>query len=156
MDEGQRVKIAFRLERDEDGYPPADWETMWAAPVGGDLFRLDSIPFFAGLVSCDDLVRASPREGMLLFDAVVEIGGHSTIRVIAFRDEMVPALRAELARLGCSTELSHVPNLFAVDVPPDVAYEGVIERLAGHAAEGAIDYEQSCIQHDANRDGGVS
>lgn len=152
----ERVKIAFRLEQDEDGYPPAGWETMWAIPLGGGRFRLDSIPFFAWLVSCDDVVRASPSEGMLLFDAVAEAGGHSTIRVIAFDDEVVPGLRVEQARLGCSTELSHVPCLFAVDVPPDVSCKGVIDLLSAHAAEGIVELEESCIQHDAAFEGWAS
>lgn len=42
-----RVKILFELEQDEDGYPPASTETLWASRAGDGLFKIDNIPFFA-------------------------------------------------------------------------------------------------------------
>jgi hypothetical protein len=39
----QYVKVLFDLEQDEDGYPPAAAETLWAVQVGDGLFQIDNI-----------------------------------------------------------------------------------------------------------------
>jgi len=41
-----RVKVYFDLEKDADGYPPVNSESMWAVPMGEFRFRIDNIPFF--------------------------------------------------------------------------------------------------------------
>jgi hypothetical protein len=43
----RHVKVLFQLEQDEDGYPPASVESLWALPKGEGLFQVDNIPFFA-------------------------------------------------------------------------------------------------------------
>ena len=40
-------KIMFRLAKDPDGYPPDDWETLWAYEVEPGLYSIDNVPFFA-------------------------------------------------------------------------------------------------------------
>ena len=141
------VKVHFRLEQDEDGYPPHEWESLWARELGADLYELDNIPFFAQLVGLGDHVRATHRDGVLVFDEVVATGGHSTVRVIAFNEEAVPDLREQLEELGCGSEMSHVPTLFAMDVPPDVDYAGVRRFLDDLAGQGQLEYEESALQH---------
>ncbi len=141
------VKVHFRLEQDEDGYPSYEWESLWALELGADLYELDNIPFFAQLVSLGDHIRATHRDGVLVFDEVVATGGHSTVRVIAFNEEAVPGLREKLEELGCGSEMSHVPTLFAVDVPPDVDYAGVRRFLDDLAGQGRLEYEESALQH---------
>ncbi|MEV6281360.1 hypothetical protein [Kribbella sp. NPDC051770] len=41
-DDVQHVKVRFELEPDEDGWPPASSEGLWAVPVGEDRVRLDN------------------------------------------------------------------------------------------------------------------
>lgn len=142
-----RVKIAFRLTRDADDYPPADWEHLWAIPRGVDQFELDNIPFFAKGVASGDLVAAHHDDDQLIFDRVLQPGGHSTVRVIMFEADQKAAVRDELAQLGCETEGSHLPNLFAVDVPPVVVYSDVIDRLTQKVDAGILDYEEAAIRH---------
>lgn len=119
-----RIKILFELKKDEDGYPPADVEQLWAEPLGNNLFKIDSVPFYVKGISCEDVVEASPdSEGELRFRSLVKPSGHNTLRVIVFREspdprplaDRVADLRNQLAKIGCSTELSHVPGLVAVD-----------------------------------------
>jgi hypothetical protein len=50
------VKIGFKLERDKDDYPPADYEWMWANRVSSSTFKIDNIPFFAKGIACGDIV----------------------------------------------------------------------------------------------------
>ncbi|WP_331773678.1 hypothetical protein [Embleya sp. NBC_00888] len=40
------VKIHFRLEADEGGWPPANTESLWAVDLGDGTVRLDNIPWF--------------------------------------------------------------------------------------------------------------
>ena len=65
MNEEKHVKICFPLEPDEDGWPPVTAETLWAVELGGGLFRLDNIPFYARGVSDGDTVSAIRKMGFL-------------------------------------------------------------------------------------------
>lgn len=141
------VKIHFKLEQDEEGYPPVDWESLWATPVGEALYMLDNTPFYARGVSSGDTVTAVAVNGRLEFTTMAAPGGHATVRVVAFDEHVVPELRASLKRIGCSSEVSNLPALLAVDVPPVVDYARVMELIESYAASGSIDYEESSIQH---------
>jgi len=71
-------KIWFNIEQDEDGYPPVQIESVWATPVGGNLFRLENVPFFAKGVSFKDEVSTSEGpDGKRWYEDVVEPSGHS-------------------------------------------------------------------------------
>jgi hypothetical protein len=139
-------RVAFRLKRDDDGYPPADWEHLWARPVGDSMFKLDNTPFFARGVSYGDIVLVELREGMHVFDRVVRPSGHSTLRVILFKPELVDDLRSQLRALGSQTELSHIPGLIAVDVPPSVDLARVKALLAAGEAAGDWEYEEAAVR----------
>lgn len=144
-----RVKIAFPLSRDSDDYPPADREHLWAISHG-DRYEIDNIPFFVKGVSAGDLVAAHNDGGELIFDRVLDFGGHSTVRVVMYDPAKKEAIRNKLAKLGCESEGSHLPNLFAVDVPPAVNYAEVISLLMKEADENILDYEEASIQHRTN------
>ncbi len=51
--------------------------------------------------------------------------GHSTIRLWFTSASDVPEVRDELKRIGCASELSDLPRLVAVDIPPGIAYANV-------------------------------
>ena len=138
-------RVAFPLTRDAEGYPPADWEHLWAEPVGEMLFTLDSIPFFVRGVSVGDTVRAEWRDGMLVFRDVVDFAGHSTLRVVLFDMALRDALRHDLSGMGCETELSHSPALIAVDVPPSASLAALREFLASGEAAGSWEYEEGAV-----------
>jgi len=76
------VKVLFDLEQDEDGYPPAAAETLWAVRVGDRLFQIDNIPFFVRGIAVNDIVSATPEEGVFRYKEVVQPSGHGTIRLI--------------------------------------------------------------------------
>ncbi len=128
-DTSPRIKIAFRLEQDEDGWPPVSWELIWAIPGLGDTAELGNIPFFAKGVAAGDLVAFSRDGDQLTFAGVLLPGGHSTIRVIMYESGQTAATREALQAMGCETEGSHLPSLFVVDVPPNADYRHVTEFL---------------------------
>jgi hypothetical protein len=139
------VKIFFELEQDEDGYPPASVESLWARPVGEGLFKIDNIPFFATGVAMDDVVAAIPDGGVLQYKDVVQPSGHSTLRIIVYEESQTAEVRALFKRMGCSTELSHIPGLIAVDVPPSVSLQSLRRVLDEGRSQGRWDYEEACL-----------
>jgi hypothetical protein len=145
-DGGGEVKVSFRLERDEDGYPPADWEHLWARWTADGLYELDNTPFFARGVSYGDVVAADFANGLYEFREVVRPSGHSTLRVIVLEGGRMQELRASLHDLGCSTELSHLSNLVAVDVPPSVPYGDLTTFLQSGENAGYWEYEEAAVR----------
>lgn len=152
MSEAEYAKVAFKLPRGDDGYPPVDWENLWAIALSDGSYRVDSVPFYVTLVSCGDVVAASHVDGQLTFRKFLAAGGHSTLRVIAYDVDRVAELRSKLSGLGCATELSNVPSFFSVDVPAEVNFSAVMAFLKRFAGQGVLDYEEASIQHG---DGGV-
>jgi len=139
------VKINFRLERDSDDYPPQDVESVWAVPVGNDAYRLDNVPFFVTGISSEDIVRAKPQDGVLLFLELVEAGGHSTVRVLIGNRDETQTVRDELRAMGCSSEGTNIPGLVAVDIPPSVRYAEVRDFLMTGEQNGRWEFEEGCI-----------
>jgi hypothetical protein len=147
---GHWVKVVVALEQDEDDYPPAAYENLWASPVEAGLYKIDNIPFFAMGIALEDVVSAEPEQGVLLFREVVRPSGHSTIRIFTEDTEQVPAIRAFFAELGCLSEQSHIPGLIALDVPPPVPLELLRQFIADGAEEDAWGYEEACLADSAN------
>jgi len=147
MTEHSRIKITFRLEQDEEGWPPVSSELMWAIPRTGDTAELDNIPFFAKGVAAGDIVAFSRDEGQLTFAGVLVPGGHSTIRVIMYQLDQKVATRDALQQLGCETEGSHLPSLFAVDVPAAASYRRVLEFLNERSSADVLEYEEGVVRH---------
>jgi len=83
---------------------------------------------------------------------VVRPSGHSTLRVIVYEESDAPGLRRQLEELGCDTEQSHIPNLFAVDVPPSVSLEAVRQLLDADTASEHWEYEEACLGEQARRE----
>jgi hypothetical protein len=139
------VKVVVALEKDEDDYPPADYENLWAVPVGEGLFRIDNIPFFAHSIALGDIVAASPEQGLLRFKEVVQPSGHSTVRLILYDAAEVPKVREHFKQLGCESERSHIPGLIAFDVPPSVSWAVIQRELEAGYVQERWDYEEACL-----------
>jgi hypothetical protein len=139
------VKVVFELEKDEDDYPPADYEGLWAIPVGEGLFQIDNIPFFAQEIALGDVVSAIPEGGELRFQQVVRPSGHRTLRLIIYDKEQVPAVRKLLEERGCASEGSHIPGLISVDVPPSVSLAMLRSLLDAGEAQERWGYEEACL-----------
>lgn len=57
------VKVVVALEQDEDDYPPATYENLWARPVEAKLYKIDNIPFFAMGISLESKDTLNPHAG---------------------------------------------------------------------------------------------
>ena len=138
-------KLFFRLEQGEDGYPPADWESLWGTQHGEDTFIIDNIPFYACGISIGDLVKARDVQGELRFEEVVRYSGHGTVRIIIYDTSEVQTIREELDQLGCSSELSHVSGLIAIDIPPEATFDELHKFLENGEKLGRFDYEEAAV-----------
>ena len=143
-----REKILFSLKKDEDGYPPFNYERIWAKPIEKNLWELDNIPFFATEVCNHDTILAEKDEdGDLAFKRVENRGGHSTIRVYFNDEKYINSTREKLKTLGCSSEGSNIKSLVAIDVPKDQDISRIRNFLEELHTQGIIDIDDGCIQH---------
>ena len=111
----QQVKIWFRLNPDEDGYPPFSSESVWASEVQIGRYELENIPFCARTAALGDIVSADDVDGILWFRAVEVASDNSVIRVFvqSGRDKLVDALTQRAVRVEIAND-----RLIALSVPP--------------------------------------
>lgn len=141
------VRVLFKLEKEEEDYPPVDYERLWARPLGEGLFEIDNIPFFVRDISVGDVVAAQQGEEEAVFSALVRESGSSTLRVIVFDPTHVENVRRRLQEFGCSTELN-VSKMLGVDVPAQVDLQAVRAWLMEKQSSGTLEFEDACIRHD--------
>lgn len=124
--------------------------------VGGNLYRIDNVPFFVFGVSCDDVVVAELDQLLSLhYVSLEEESGHSTIRVVLYEgtpdgtplSERMQLLREQMKAIGCPSEQSHIPGLVAIDVPPNVNYELVRDILDRGLKQELWSYEEATLAH---------
>lgn len=79
------VKILYIIpEGEEDA---GQGESLWAYPLGNQLYELQNIPFHAEHLNVEDIVRCSePPDTKPVIQELVKRSGNRTLRVI-FRDE---------------------------------------------------------------------
>jgi hypothetical protein len=145
--EKRYVKIVFPLPKEADGYPHDAAETLWAWEKAPGLYSIDNIPIFVKGISCGDVVSATGDGEVLDFAALVESSDNSVFRVYVFDETKVRTVREELLSLGCESELSHVPNLIAVEVPADVAIGPFLTHLMQGSSDKRWDYQEGSLRH---------
>lgn len=137
------TKILFRVPG--DSARAFEVESMWGEPVSNG-YRLDNIPFYAKEIALEDIVSAEPdADGALWFSQLVEESGHSTVQIWFEEGVDVQSYRDQLLALGCPSELSDLPRLIAVDVPPSVSYAAIRGFLDREHHAGKLDYQEACI-----------
>ena len=120
-------KVVFRIEKGEDGYPPFDLEGVWAEETTDGGFVIDNIPFFARQATLGDVVEVRHTEGATFYLSTRQRSGNSLLRVVFFEGHDPSNLRFDLAKLGCSTEQSHLQSLIAVNVPSTVKIDNTVD-----------------------------
>ncbi|MEP7157674.1 MAG: DUF4265 domain-containing protein, partial [Betaproteobacteria bacterium] len=82
MTGNENVKVTFQL--DANDWHGHSTESLWAEKVGRATYRILNVPFFAKEISYFDVVYArKDRRGRLLFEAIVDRGGFSTMHLVA-------------------------------------------------------------------------
>jgi len=145
------VKVRFSLEQDEDGWPPATSEGVWAEPLGGDRYRISNTPWWVRGLSYDDVVEArADSDGILWATRKITFSGRLTVRVIPLREG--PLAGSERAVLDAFTDLGvggeiagHGYRIVALDIPPDADFRAIVARLRAGQADGSWAYEEACV-----------
>ena len=143
------VRVRVRLEQD-DGWPPAESEGLWAQERPGGTYLLANTPFFAFGLSQGDLVRGAPDEGgVIWFIQRVQRGGSLTVRIIT-TDPADPLehVVAELKPHGVSGESMERPRLLALDLPPGSDLASAKALLAAGVVSGRWHVEESDISEE--------
>jgi hypothetical protein len=147
FDDQKYEKVMFRLQKDEDGYPPDDWESLWAYELEPGLYSIDNVPFFARGISWEDVVSAERVGDELHFKDVVRPSGNSVLRVIVHDTSDADEVHEKLSEMGCDTEQSHIPSLISVDVPPSIDLRTILNFLDQGKANNRWGYETASIRH---------
>ena len=121
INEEELVKVLFRLEPDELGYPPASAEGAWSIVNKDGTYTIRSIPFYIMETSWDDTVSAFVDDGQLWYSTTLKRSANTTVRVI-FYEEATKSDRVKLKTqltdvFGCGWEECS-PMLISINVPP--------------------------------------
>ena len=143
------VKVHFRLESDNSGYPPAECEFLWCIPTKRGSYIVDNIPFFARDISLGDEISAEKVDKVLWFSRVLSESKNSTVRVLLKRPHLTVAIREKLGALGCGTELMDELSLLAVTLPPDSRIAEALSFLDKEAERLNIGIEESAVRYQS-------
>lgn len=120
-------------------------ESMWAKPIGGDLYELHNSPFSAYDLNYLDVVFAvahNPEHKPKVI-RVERRSGNRTLRVI-FKNETKQAERILMLKgldgYGVTWEGSN-HKLFSLNIPPSGNYQATCDRLWEWEQAGLLEYE---------------
>ncbi|MFC1438988.1 DUF4265 domain-containing protein [Streptacidiphilus sp. N1-10] len=144
------VKVHFRMDVDEDGWPPASVESLWAVDLGDGTVRLVNIPWFARGVASDDIIRVEvDEEGVRWAMETVQASENCTIRLIVLKDGgSIPARQSVLEdfrRLGTTGEGIEQYRMVALDIPPDADLPRIRKLLEHGESKEWWHWEEGCV-----------
>lgn len=119
-------------------------ESLWARPLGGDLYEIQNVPFCAYGLNCRDVVRAVPvnADEKPEVREVVRRSGNRTLR-ISFHEltktQQSPLLDS-LEAMGTWVERAN-DSFVCVNLPPEADYDAVCTFLDGQETQGVLEYE---------------
>jgi len=120
-------------------------ESMWAVELGGDIYEIRNVPFYAYDLNYGDVVRATPDTSDLIPEVreVLRRSGHNTLRLF-FKKSVAEShsleLLATLRPLGVSYEGLN-SFYFALDLGPETNIAKVRDILDTWEQQGLIEYE---------------
>jgi hypothetical protein len=143
MTEATGIMVAFPFESEGE----IAHENLHVVQIGQNRLMVDNSPFYTYDISFRDVVAAVPDGARLLFERVLERGGHSTYRIKlpAGMDHSYFLIHwSVLEALGCSYEGSSAASrrLYAIDVPPEADIDEVYRQLEEGEHEGRWEFEE--------------
>lgn len=108
---------------------------------------MDNIPFYAPNLALNDIFSVEKDNGILYFDQLIRMSGHSTVQLVFFKETEVNKSLAFLENLGCSWEGMKDQPMYSVDVPAELDYAKVKRFLNEQLEKGISDFKESCLTH---------
>ncbi len=124
-------------------------ESLWAEPVGEDLYCLRNVPFLAFGFSEQDVITAKQIDGVLTVTGVAARSGHSTYRLVLPEDTSEDQFLKDwvpLRKLGCTYERA-TRRFVAIDVPPGADIYAVYKALEEGEADRRWEFEEGHCGH---------
>ena len=135
---------------------PQHWatggESMWALPLGDDLYEIRNTPFYAYGINWGDIVRADSKDPELKPEVreVVAPSGNKTLRVFLNKELSQTdqdAMLSSLQYLDLSWKRAD-DHYVAIDIHPEADYQAVCDKLMELEHEGMLEYE-TCEAREA-------
>ena len=124
------AKVVFALADDA----PSATESLWAKPLGEDLFELDNTPWYVRGYALGDVVRCEAEGELLRAIELVQPSGNLTVRVFVpagpEREARKERITDRLREHGCMFEgMGENKGLIAVTIPSTADSERVLKYL---------------------------
>lgn len=128
-------------------------ESLWAKPLGDDLYEIHNIPFFEYGLNYLDVVKVDSSNQQLKPHVleVIKPSGFSTLRICFFdgfdesnQEELFEELKQYRVEIERSDEI-----YVAVGIEPDGNYDAVYDRLTELEQNGVLDFE-TCESENPN------
>ncbi len=148
-------KLTFKITKDQDGYPPAEFESIWGIQVTNNTFVIDNTPYYIYGLSKGDTVLTTTKHNELLGLEILSKGGHSTLRVFADNLDTRQKIREKIIKLGANCNSTGDSSLLTIDIPPTANFNSIDKFLSSMTNNDTIAYEDACLQHktgDAKRE----
>ncbi len=143
----EKRKMLFRLQPDDDGYPPVEVEGLWVRLQPSGLAILDNIPFFAKGLAPGDELSVITVGGETWFDRLAKSGGSSVFRIHAESDQDIYKIREELLDLGLPSEVDSKSKLIAIEVPLATDIRSTLDYLVTNRESQRFDFEEGVLRH---------
>lgn len=141
------VKIKIPLPKNDPSAGEAEW--VWAEPAGDGRFIMRNVPTFVYGLSYGDTVSAKQEDAVLVFDGIVERGGHSTYRAYAKSDRKsseVMAVLETLKKMHCDIEPA-TNKIVGLDVLPEADIYEVYRVPEEAERAGVLEFEEGHCGH---------
>ena len=137
--------LYVKLQKDELGYPPREWEQLKGEPLGiAERYRIKSIPYYArGLALEDEVLTGTSLEGYSpVVQGVTKRSGYSTMRLMIKPSEDREVLIRDFSKRGVLLEFSG--RLVALAIPRD-QFDEVSNYICDEKARGRWDAEDGYL-----------
>ncbi len=145
------LKVLFKLENNEDGYPPISHELINVTDMSNNTFRIDNAPFFVRELSFNDIVFAQESDinEQFEFVCVKEESSFTSISIIILAPSMDSYLMDLLRGLGCVVEYGEFGSyrVLAVAIPAETDYFKLKKQLNSLEEDTKISFEELAIAH---------
>jgi hypothetical protein len=152
MNDNNSVEILFSfysdiLEQDSTEIMPAE-----VVDADKGYYKITGIPFYVPILAAGDVVKAKFDEAqqMLTYVETIDYSGNSTIHVIITDEELeVETVLNLFTRLGCRCRGKN-SHYVAVEIPADMNYLPIKERLELMEQDEVISYAETCLARGHN------
>ena len=120
-------------------------ESMWAEPLGNDLYKIENVPFYAYGLNYQDVVRATSDSDDLKPEIreLIKSSGHKTFRLFfdkgIKKEQQEEILDSFIAR---KVSYERANSIFvALDMEPEGDYQSVFDMLEEYEKQDIIGFE---------------